>query len=58
MPRGMPGHIRSDIGAEFTVKRVRERFSNLGVETLFVERGNPWEKGYVKSSSGGSVMGS
>jgi transposase InsO family protein len=33
--------IRSDNGPEFTVKRVREWLSGLGVKTLFIERGSP-----------------
>ncbi len=40
--RGIPEHIRSDNGPEFTVKRVRW---GLGVETLFIEPGSPWKRG-------------
>ncbi|MDP7372231.1 MAG: integrase core domain-containing protein, partial [Nitrospinota bacterium] len=48
----IPDHIRSDNGSEFTAKRVREWLSGLGVKTLFVERGSPWENGYVESFIG------
>ena len=50
--RGIPDYIRSDNGPEFTAKRVREWLSRLGVKTLFIERGSPWENGYVESFIG------
>ena len=50
--RGIPGHIRSDNGAEFTARRVRSWLSSLGVKTLFIEPGSPWENGYVESFIG------
>ena len=50
--RGIPGHIRSDNGAEFTARRVRSWLSSLGVKTLFIEPGSPWENGYVESLIG------
>ncbi len=50
--RGLPEHIRSDNGPEFTSKRVRNWLSNLGVQTLFIEPGSPWENGYVESFYG------
>jgi transposase InsO family protein len=45
-------HIRSDNGAEFISKTVRSWFSRLGVKTLYIEPGSPWENGYVKSYNG------
>jgi putative transposase len=50
--RGIPAHIRSDNGAEFTAKRVREWLEELGVKTLFIEPGSPWENGYIESFNG------
>ncbi len=50
--RGIPDHIRSDNGAEFTARRVRDWLSRLGVKTLFIEPGSPWENGYVESFIG------
>lgn len=50
--RGVPGHIRSDNGAEFTCKAVREWLAKVGVKTLFIEPGSPWENGYVESFNG------
>ncbi len=39
--RGVPVHIRSDNGSEFTTKRVREWSSKLAVKPLFIEPGSP-----------------
>ncbi|MEL6340443.1 MAG: IS3 family transposase, partial [Myxococcota bacterium] len=50
--RGVPGHIRSDNGPEFTATAVREWLSKVGVKTLFIEPGSPWENGYVESLNG------
>ncbi len=50
--RGTPEYIRSDNGAEFTAHRGREWLSHLGVKTLFIEPGSPWENGYVESFIG------
>ncbi|MFT5205659.1 MAG: putative transposase [Phycisphaerales bacterium] len=40
--RGVPKHIRSDNGAEFTAKAVRGWLKNVGVKTLYIEPGSPW----------------
>ena len=50
--RGVPVHIRSDNGPEFTSKAVRGWLSELGVKTLFIEPGSPWENGYIESFNG------
>ncbi len=50
--RGIPEHIRSDNGPEFTAKAVRGWLSRLGVKTLFIEPGSPWENGYIESFNG------
>ena len=42
---GPPEHIRSDNGPEFTAQAVRAWLSKLGVKTLFIEPGSPWENG-------------
>jgi transposase InsO family protein len=52
LARGVPDHIRSDNGSEFTAALVREWLSRLGVRTLFIEPGSPWENGYVESFNG------
>ena len=50
--RGIPEHIRSDNGPEFTAKAVRKWLNQLGVKTLFIEKGSPWENGYIESFNG------
>jgi putative transposase len=50
--RGIPEHIRSDNGPEFTARAVRRWLSRLGVKTLFIEPGSPWENGYIESFNG------
>jgi putative transposase len=50
--RGVPEHIRSDNGPEFTARRVRNWLARMGVKTLFIEPGSPWENGYVESFNG------
>lgn len=49
---GAPEHIRSDNGSEFTAKVVRQWVMRLGVQTLFIEPGSPWENGYIESFNG------
>lgn len=50
--RGIPAHIRSDNGPEFTARRVREWLDRLAVGPLFIEPGSPWENGYIESFNG------
>ena len=52
MVRGLPQYIRSDNGPEFTAKAVRQWLYDLGVITLFIEPGSPWENGYIESFNG------
>jgi putative transposase len=47
LEHGIPAHIRSDNGPEFVAKAVRTWLADLGVTTLFIELGSPWENGYV-----------
>jgi putative transposase len=50
--RGVPEHIRSDNGPEFTAKAIRSWLNRMGVKTLFIEPGSPWENGYIESFNG------
>ena len=64
--RGVPKYIRSrptptqaalvcPVGArgpEFTAGKVREWLTKVGVKTLFIEPGSPWENGYCESFNG------
>jgi putative transposase len=49
---GIPEHIRSDNGPEFTAQAIRRWLNRLGVKTLFIEPGSPWENGYIESYNG------
>ncbi len=49
---GVPEHIRSDNGSEFTAKAVRRCLMYLGVKTVYIEPGSPWENGYIESFNG------
>jgi putative transposase len=50
--RGVPEHIRSDNGPEFTAETVKDWLPKVGVKTLFIEPGSPWENGYNESFNG------
>ena len=50
--RGVPMHLRSDNGPEFTANHLRRWLNELGASTLFIEPGSPWENGYVESFNG------
>jgi putative transposase len=50
--RGVPDYIRSDNGGEFAAKVVRNWLAEMGVKTLFIEPGSPWENGYNESFNG------
>ena len=43
---GPPDHIRSDNGSEFAAHAVRDWRAKIGVKTLYIEPGSPWENGY------------
>jgi transposase InsO family protein len=49
---GVPVHIRSDNGSEFTAKRVHVWLKRLDVKLLFIEPGNPWENSLIESFNG------
>jgi transposase InsO family protein len=50
--RRPPTFIRSDNGPEFTANLIRRWLRVLGVGTLFIEPGSPWENGYIESFNG------
>jgi putative transposase len=47
--RGVPEHIRSDNGAEFTAKAVQEWMTAVGAKTAYIAPGSPWENGFIES---------
>lgn len=50
--RGVPEYIRPVNGAEFASKAVRQWLGNVGVQTLFIEPGSPWENECIESFNG------
>ena len=50
--RGTPAYLRSDNGSEFSSDQIRRWLGHLGVGTLFIEPGSPWENGYIESFNG------
>ena len=50
--KGVPDNIRSDNGSEFTATRVRDWLGRVGVKTLYIEPGSPWENGYIERFNG------
>ena len=49
---GPPNYIRSDNGSEFTAQAVQDWLPRVGVTTLYIEPGSPWENGYNESFNG------
>ena len=49
--RGVPDHIRSGNGPEFTARAVREWLGRVGARTLYIEPGSPWENGLRVSTA-------
>ena len=50
--RGTPTYLRSDNGPEFIATAVRKWLGQVGVGTLYIEPGSPWENGYGESFNG------
>lgn len=50
--KGVPDFIRSDNGPEFIAIKLRTWLDQLGVRTLYIEPGSPWENGYIESFNG------
>lgn len=47
--RGIPEHLRSDNGPEFVARAIREWLAEVGVRTLYITPGSPWENAYSES---------
>jgi putative transposase len=52
MVRGVPKFIRSDNGPEFVADAIKKWLKKKSVETLYIEKGQPWENGYIESFNG------
>ncbi len=46
---GLPKHLRIDNGSEFNANAIQDRRGNLGVETLYIDTGIPWENACSES---------
>lgn len=49
---GPPAHIRSDNGSEFIATAVQKWLGQIGVKTLYITPGSPWENGCNESFNG------
>jgi putative transposase len=49
---GAPASLRSDNGAEITATKAREWLARVGLKTLFIVLGSPWESDYVENFNG------
>jgi putative transposase len=49
---GVPKRLRSDNGPEFISKGIKEWLRAIGVETLYIEPGSPWQNGVCESFNG------
>ena len=47
--RGAPEYIRSDNGSEFIADVIKAWLADIGVKTLYIEPGSPWENAYSES---------
>ena len=47
--RGVPTAIRSDNGPEFVARAIQDWLAKVGVGTLYIEPGSPWQNGYAES---------
>lgn len=50
--RGLSAYVRSCNGPKFVARPVRRWLARIGVQTLFVVPGSPWENGYIESFNG------
>lgn len=47
--RGVPSYIRSDNGSEFIAREVQDWLREMGIGTIYIEPGSPWQNGHVES---------
>jgi putative transposase len=47
--RGVPQFIRSDNGPEFVAKEMQSWFEEIGIGTIYIDPGSPWQNGHVES---------
>jgi transposase InsO family protein len=44
-----PAYLRSDNGPEFLAQGLRAYLQRAGVQTVYIEKGQPWQNGYAES---------
>ena len=49
LTRGAPRYLRSDNGPEFIAEAVKSWLRAVGVETVYIEPGSPWENPFSES---------
>ena len=47
--RRVPKYLRSDNGPEFIAVEVQQWLGKMGIGTIYIEPGSPWQNGYVES---------
>jgi transposase InsO family protein len=52
LTRGVPKHIRSDNGPEFTADAIQAWLSNKECDTIYIKPGSPWENPFIESFNG------
>ena len=52
LTRGVPEYIRSDNGPEFTAKMLQKFIRDVGVKTVYITPGSPWENGFIERFNG------
>ena len=52
LTRGVPEHIRSDNGPEFTADAIRTWLAGRECDTIFIKPGSPWENPFIESFNG------
>lgn len=52
LTRESPTHIWSDNGPEFIATAGQQWLAQIGVKTLYIAPGSPWENGYCESFNG------
>ena len=49
---GAPTHLRSDNGAEFVATAIQVWLAQCGIQTLYIDRGKPWQNGKEERFNG------
>ena len=47
--RRVPKYLRSDNGPEFIAVEVQQWLGEVGIGTIYIEPGSPWQNGHVES---------